>query len=178
MRAVKAFSRWLWRDGRAREDTLAHLTSPNPDADRRHERRALAHEEVALLVQAAVSGPVVLRVTGPDRAALYRAVLGTGFRANELRSLRPEAFDLDGDPPTITVAAAYSKRRRDDMQPIRLDLADALRPWLSSKAPGQPVFGNLTKHTHEPIRSDLERVGIPYRVASGRVADFHALRHT
>jgi integrase len=178
MRAVKAFSRWLWRDGRAREDTLAHLTSPNPDADRRHERRALAHEEVALLVQAAVSGPVVLRVTGPDRAALYRAALGTGFRANELRSLRPEAFDLDGDPPTITVAAAYSKRRRDDMQPIRPDLADALRPWLASKAPGQPVFGNLTKHTNELIRSDLERVGIPYRDASGRVADFHALRHT
>ena len=40
-RAVKGFSRWLWRDGRAREDTLAHLTSQNPDADRRHERRAL-----------------------------------------------------------------------------------------------------------------------------------------
>ena len=72
---------------------------------------------------------------------------GTGFRANELRSLTPESFDLDADPPTVTVQAAYSKRRRDDVQPIRPDLADALRPWLASKAPGQPVFGNLTKHT-------------------------------
>ena len=45
-RAVKGFSRWLWRDGRAREDALAHLTSQNPDADRRHERRALAPEEL------------------------------------------------------------------------------------------------------------------------------------
>ena len=44
MRAVKGFSRWLWRDGRAGKTRLAHLTSPNPDADRRHERRALAAE--------------------------------------------------------------------------------------------------------------------------------------
>jgi integrase len=177
-RAVKGFSKWLWRDGRAREDTLPHLTSPNPDADRRHERRALTPEDLARLIQAAESGPVVLKTTGPDRAALYRVALGTGFRANELRSLRPEAFHLDGDPPTVTVAAAYSKRRRDDVQPIRPELADALRPWLASKAPGRPVFGNLTKHTNILIQSDLARAGIPYRDASDRVADFHALRHS
>jgi hypothetical protein len=41
-RAIKAFSRWLWRDSRVREDALAHLTCPNPDPDRRNERRALA----------------------------------------------------------------------------------------------------------------------------------------
>ena len=117
-------------------------------------------------------------MTGPDRAALYRVAAGTGFRANELRSLTPESFDLDADPPTVTVAAAYSKRRRDDVQPIRPDLADALRPWLASKAPGEPVFGNLTKHTDILIQPDLDAAGIPYRDASGRVADFHALRHS
>jgi integrase len=177
-RAVKGFSKWLWRDGRAREDTLPHLTSPNPDADRRHERRALAPEELARLIQAAETGPVVLKLSGPDRAALYLVALGTGFRANELRSLRPEAVRLGGEPPTITVAAAYSKRRRDDVQPIRPELADALRPWLASKAPGMPVFGNLTKHTNILIQTDLERAGIPYRDDSDRVADFHALRHS
>jgi integrase len=134
-RAVKRFSKWLRRDGRAREDALPHLTSPNPDADRRHERRALAPEELARLIEAAESGPVVLKTTGPDRASLYHVALGTGFRANEPRFLRPEAFQMDGDPPTITVAAAYSKRRRDDVQPIRPELADAMRPWLASKAP-------------------------------------------
>jgi integrase len=146
-RCVKGFSRWLWRDGRAREDTLAHLTSQNPDADRRHERRALIPDELARLIQAAERGGVVLKVSGPDRAALYRVAAGTGFRANELRSLTPESFDLDAETPTVTVKAAYSKRRRDDAQPIRTDLAEALRPWVASKAPGRPVFGNLTKHT-------------------------------
>jgi hypothetical protein len=64
------------------------------------------------------------------------------------------------------------------VQPIRPDLADALRPWLANKTPGAPVFGNLTKHTNILIQSDLARAGIPYRDDSGRVADFHALRHS
>jgi integrase len=178
VRQFKAFSRWLWRDGRIREDTLAHVAPPNPDPDRRHERRALAPEELARMIRAAESGPVLWKLSGPDRAALYLVALGTGFRRNELRSLKPEAFALDGDSPTITVAAAYSKRRRDDVQPIRPDLADALRPWLATRTPGQPVFGKLTKHTAAMIRADLERAGIPYRDDSGRVADFHALRHS
>ena len=177
-RVIKGFSRWLWRDGRVREDALAHLTSLNPDADRRHERRALTPEEQGRLIRAAEAGPVVLKLTGTDRAALYRLALGTGFRANELRSLTPEAFHLDGETPTVTVAAAYSKRRRDDVQPIRPDLAEALRPWLASKAPGRPVFGNLTKHTNLIIQADLKAAGIAYRDGSDRVADFHALRHS
>lgn len=177
-RVTTGFSRWLWRDGRAREHTLAHLTPPNPDPDRRHERRALTPDEAAQLIQAAERGPVVFKLTGPDRAALYRLALGTGFRAAELRSLRPEAIDLDGKPPTVAVNAAYSKRRRDDVQPIRPDLAEALRPWLAAKAPGRPIFGDLTKHTAEMMRHDLEASGVPYVDASGRVADFHSLRHT
>jgi integrase len=177
-RTIKGFSRWLWRDGRVREDKLAHLTSQNPEADRRHERRALTPEEQARLIEAADAGPIVLKMTGRDRAALYRLALGTGFRANELRSLTPEAFDLDADTPTVTVAAAYSKRRRDDVQPIRPDLAEIIHPWLGSKAPGQPIFGNLTKHTNLLIQADLKAAGIDYWDVSDRVADFHSLRHS
>src|SRR4029079_6574406 len=44
--------------------------------------------------------------------------------------------------------------------------------------PGRPVFGDLTKHTAVLIRHDLEAAGLPYRDASGRVADFHARRHS
>ena len=106
---------------------------------------------------------------------LYQLAMGTGFRANELRTLTPEAFDLDGDPPTVTVKAAYSKRRRDDVQPIRTELADALRPWLAARAPGKPLFGKLTKHTADMLRHDLKAAGIPYETDSG-TADFHALQ--
>ena len=178
VRQFKAFSHWLCRDGRIREDSLAHVSPPNTEPDRRHDRRALTPEELSRLIQSAESGPVLWKLSGADRAVLYLVAIGTGFRRNELRSLKPEAFALDTEPPTITVAAAYSKRRRDDVQPIRTDLAEALRPWLASRALGLPVFGKLTKHTAAMIRADLERAGISYRDSMGRVADFHALRHS
>ena len=177
LRAVKQFSRWLWRDGRAREDALAHLTGYNVALDRRHDRRALTDDEVTRLIEAAEQGPVVLGMTGPERAMLYRAALGTGFRANELRSLTPESFDLDAGPPTVTVEAAYSKRRRCDEQPIRGDLADLLRSWLIDKTPGKRVFP-LGDKPAKMLREDLTVAEIRYRDDSGRVADFHSLRHT
>ena len=76
---------------------------------------------------AAESGPVVYKLPGPDRAMLYRVAAVTGFRANELRSLTPESFDLDSDLPAVTVAAAYSKRRRDDRS--ALAPGDGSRAW-------------------------------------------------
>ena len=51
-------------------------------------------------------------------------------------------------------------------------------PGSRPRPPGEPVFGNLTTHTNLLIQSDLARAGIPYRDDSGRVADFHALRHS
>src|SRR5579883_356020 len=139
-RAIKGFSRWLWRDGRARVDTLVHMTSPNPDTDRRRVRRALEPEELVRLLDAAERGPVVYKQAGPDRVMLYQLAMGTGFRANELRTLTPEAFALDADPPTVTARASYSKRRREDVQPIRPELAGALLPWLAARPAGKPVF--------------------------------------
>ncbi|MHC5109681.1 MAG: hypothetical protein ACYTHJ_07370 [Planctomycetota bacterium] len=51
LRAIKQFSRWLHRDGRVREDVLAHLTGFNVATDRRHERRPLSAEELNWLIQ-------------------------------------------------------------------------------------------------------------------------------
>jgi integrase len=119
VRHAKAFSRWLWRDGRTLEDRLAHLAPPaNPESDRRHERRAMTSEEIARLIDAAATGPVVFKMSGRDRSAMYALALGTGFRASEVLSLTPECFDLGADPPTVTCDAAHSKRRRRDSQPI------------------------------------------------------------
>ena len=95
IRAVKAFSRWLWKDGRTREHLLAHLSTSSSEDDRRYVRRALTPEEAARLVEAAEAGPVVMGMSGEDRAMLYLLALGTGFRANkELRPLTPERFAL------------------------------------------------------------------------------------
>jgi len=198
LRAIKQFTRWLWRDGRACEDPLAHLSGFNVQLDRRHDRRALTDDELAWLIQATDQGPTAHGMTGPDRAILYQVAVGTGFRANELRNLTPESFDLDADPPTVTVEAAYSKHRRKDVQPIRRDLADALCPWLIGKPSAQPVFC-IPREAARMLRVDLnaarkawlkearsseqrkkweESDFLAYRNSAGSVADFHALRHT
>jgi integrase len=199
LRAAKQFSRWLWRDGRTRDDPLAHLSGYNSQLDRRHDRRALTDEELARLIKAAEKGPKVRAMTGPERAMLYHLAVGTGFRAKELRSLVPESFDLGADPPTVTVQAAYSKHRRRDVQPIRRDLADLLGPWLAARERGGPVFADMPAKTARMMRADLAAARrkwikearsqqvrkqredshfLAYRDAAGRVADFHALRHT
>jgi len=177
LRAIKQFSRWLWRDGRLREDTLAHLSGYNVKLDRRHDRRALTDDEVTRLIEAAERGPKVGGMTGPERATLYRVALGTGFRANEIRSLMPESFDLNADPPTVTVEAGYSKRRRCDEQPIRTDLAELLRAYLTDKPKNKAAF-RLPDKPGKTLRVDLDTAGIPYRDGAGCVVDFHALRHT
>ena len=175
IRAVKGFSRWLWKDKRAREHHLAHLATSSSAGDRRRVRRTLTPDEAARLIQAAASGPDAIGMTGPDRAMLYMVALGTGFRSNELRTLVPERFHLDDDPPNVVVRAAYAKNGQEATQPIPTALADRLRPWLAFRAPMKPVFEGMTKRTADMIRFDLEAAGIPYETSEG-VVDFHASR--
>ena len=175
--AVKAFTHWACRDGRLQTDPLAHLTKYNAALDKRHSRRALSPTEAQAIIQAAESGPTILGMDGHGRAVLYHTAYGTGFRANELRSLTPENFNLDGEPPTITVRAGFSKHRREDIQPIRHDLADMLRKYLAGKPAGTPVF-DMPEKTYKLMRADCGAAGVAYCDDAGQYADFHAWRHS
>ncbi len=109
---------------------------------------------------------------------LYLTAAYTGFRAGELRSLTPAHFDLISKQPTVTVEAGYSKRRRSDTQPLRVDLAAELLDWLSAKPANQPVWpGTWHNDAAQMIRQDLDAAGLSYTDDSGKVFDFHALRH-
>jgi integrase len=178
-------------------DALAHLSGFNADTDRKYVRRAFDGDELARLIHAAERGRVVLGMRGADRAAAYRIAAGTGFRAAEVSSLTRESFHLDANPPTITVKAAYSKNRRESVQPIRPDLAETLRPWLARKAAGARVCP-LPAKAAAMLRKDLRAARAKWlREASaralrrerwatlfltpfddlGRTLDFHAFRH-
>lgn len=197
--AAKAFVRWLELSGRIKETPRGILAlTPYPvESDRRRVRRALDRGALAKLFDAAESGPTVETrrggrdqlktagtleyLSGPDRAMAYRIAAATGFRANELRSLTPESFALEGDSPAITVRAGFSKRGkrsgRDDVQPIPRGLAAMLRPWLEGRPAGRPVLA-LPERCAKMLRRDLEAAGLPYVDKAGKVVDFHSLRHT
>ncbi len=189
--ALKSFSRWLFRNERVRTDPMMQVAKLNGRTDRRRQRRALSEEEIIRLLDAAERGPTVMGVAGKARALIYRLALGTGLRASELASLTPASFDVD-DPrrATVTVRAAYSKHRRDDVLPMRRDLAVAVADFIEGKPAGEPVLA-VPEKTAKMLREDLLAAGLAREVvdqegrtridasdASGRVLDFHALRHT
>jgi site-specific recombinase XerD len=171
-RALKSFAKWLWSDGRTRENNLVHLALPEVNEFR--VRKALEAWEVAALIEATKTQPRRASIVGPDRSILYAVAGGTGFRVKELSSLTPESFDLDANPPTITCLAEHTKNRRLARQPITSGLADLLRPWLEGKPPGEPVFVVEPTRTAHAIRKDLAAAG----VESADSYDFHCLRHT
>jgi hypothetical protein len=121
--SIKHFSKWLMKNGRSPTDALAVLSRLNADVDIRHARRALTAEAFAALVAAARAGRAFRNLSGSDRAFLYQFASHTGLRAGELTSLTPASFLLHTEPPTVTVEAAYSKHRRKDVLPLRMDMA-------------------------------------------------------
>ena len=178
--AIKCFSRWLFEKERIDRDRLISLSRLNAKTDPRHERRALPEGKLrSILIAAGDSAADFQGLTGPDRLLLYATAMVTGFRAAELASLYPASFELNTDAPTVTVKAAYSKNRRQSVQPLPPDVASALREYLGKRPAGLPVWpGSWHKDAAEMLRVDLAAAGISYRDGEGRVADFHSLRHS
>jgi len=89
-----------------------------------------------------------------------------------------ESFNLDADPPIVTIDATISKHRRRDVLPLLPATAKLIRQHLALRLPGVPAFKvpNST-YTSRMLQHDLRDAGIPYCV-NGRFADFHSLRHT
>jgi integrase len=195
LRAIKAFCGWLVDEGLAQRSPLTHLATMNDRLERRHDRRALSVDEACRLLTATSAGPVRLGMSGPQRTMLYRLAIETGLRAGELASLTSASFDLDGRPPTVTVEAAYSKRRRRDTVLLRAATAEQLRTFLAPIANGERVFANLpVGRLARMFRADLaaarlewlDEASAPrgptdflcYRDVHGGFRDFHSLRHT
>jgi integrase len=200
--AIKAFANWCVQTKRLAANPLQHLRRLNVEVGIRHQRRELTHDELLALIEAARVGKPRIGISGPDRAMLYLVASYTGLRASELASLTRTSFDLDAEPPTVKVAAAYSKHRREDRVPLHCDLLEELRPWLATKPDGRALWGgNWAKHYSavDLIKYDLKHARkkwlleagsladfaereasdfLLYRDHDGRVADFHSLRHT
>jgi integrase len=175
VRAIKQFSTWMVDVGRAASSPVARLKMSSVAGHRKRERRALTLAEFTKLVETAHAGPKRYKLTGPKRAIVYLLARETGFRAAELRSLRRSSFTLDGDRPSVTVAAGYAKNRRQDVLTISSDLAARLRLLVAKLAPNDRVFDLPTK-TAAMLRADLADAEIAYADDDGRVFDFHSLR--
>jgi len=172
---IKQFCKWMVQDGRASESPLQHLKGLNVRTDRRHDRRALEPDEVRRLLEATRAAGQRFGMSGYERALLYRLAVETGLRAEELRTLTVSSFDFENR--VLTIRAAYSKHRRQDVLPLRPDTAAELQSFLAGKLPDVQVF-NMPKKPAKMLRADLAEANIAYVDDAGRYADFHSLRHT
>ena len=105
---------------------------------------------------------------------------------------------MNDDPPAIFLDAKHSKHSKDDLQPIRPDLADLLQVYLKGRPADAKVFKMPVKMAMT-IRDDLRRARAQWiretpdpaerrerrdsyflreTDASGKLVDFHALRNT
>jgi len=180
VQALNTFCNWLVRSRRLSANPIVSVERLNNDVDVRHPRRALSPDEVNSLVESARnSGEIIADLTGEERARVYIVSYMTGLRRKEMASLTPRSFDLDGEPPTLTVQATVSKHRKKDVLPLHRELVAMLREWTQGVRPEEHLFDRLDrKKTWLMVKKDLERVGIPYENEHG-FADFHAAgRHS
>lgn len=190
---ARQFCRWCVENDRMASNPLARLRPVPVETDLRHPRRCPSGEEVGKLF-VHLYGPHVLNdarrggrlkkvqrgycrmrngMDGPARSQGYRVAMGTGLRAGEVRSLSRDSFELDAEPPTVTVEAAYSKHRRRDVLPLPGWLADELRSWFAS---GGGCWEQLpAQHPGDALRRDLEDAGVEYQTSEG-FCDYHSLR--
>jgi len=208
VKTLRQFGNWLVKTRRADVNPFSDVPLLNVRTDRRHDRRPLLPEELSRLVMAAEAGKSIENIPGPDRAMMYVLSAWTGYRKGEIGSLTVRSFDLEGEQPTVTISAVYSKRKQQDTQVLHETVVERLSRWLAEKnpAPEQLLFpvsrkvpGGKERKTAKMMRGDLavaraawikeadsraERLSreasdfLMYESHDGRFADFHANRHT
>jgi len=154
-----SFCNWAVRTGRLLANPLVNVGKADEGADVRRQRRALTEAELVKLLDVArrrplLDGARVLRGPnkgrplatlqpetrerldrlGRERALIYKTLVLTGLRKNELATLTVGQLDLDAEPPFLVLDAADEKNREGSTLPLRSDLAADLRAWLADKA--------------------------------------------
>ena len=174
--AIRAFSKWCWKSGRTRTDSLAGVTGFNAKEDRRHDRRTLGVDELRRLIEVAHTGPPWRKMTGPMRALCYRLAVGTGLRYSEIESITSRVVRLVRQPRDCDGCRRLHEERRTRDAAPSLRPGEDLHAYVASLPPGKPIFPLAPDCGAKMLRPDLERAGIPYVDAGGLVFDFHALR--
>jgi integrase len=201
--SCKAFCRWCVLSERLEADPLARLRRSKGEI--RRQRRALTENELIALLRAARDRPLLeistvrsgrnkgevlafagrpdvrARATrlGQERALIYKVLVLTGLRRNELKALEVRNLTLTGRRPCLVLPGRETKNKETADLPLRADLARDLADWIreAGKAGADRVFV-VPVNLYRILRRDLELAGIAYKDDRGRTIDVHALRHT
>ena len=115
------------RDGRASELASVHLQGLNVKTDRRHDRRARSPDEMRWLLDVTAKAPERYGMTGCGGRCSIAWQWNPACERQSWRSLTRASFNLEGHEPSVTIAAAYAKNRRQDVLPLRPDFVRTTR---------------------------------------------------
>ncbi len=140
--SIKSFSKWLADHHRLMVNPLSMVKKPDPNANRRHERRMLLPDEWRWLESVTLATHKDRNsMTAYERTLLYRLTIQTGLRASEVFEVPRSKLILARGTPHVLCKAAGTKNRKPAKQYIDQALADDLRNHVASKHPTAPVFG-------------------------------------
>ncbi len=184
--ALKQFGAWLVKTGRAHESPFQFMARRVGAAEvQRRLRRPLTDDEVARLVEAARGAGRRGWMTGPERAALWAVMVGTGLRSREAGDLRVRSirWSEPGRAGALELPAAGTKEGRltgrDSLIPLAPDVEATLREHVGGREGRRLVFPQWKPQDGARVlRGDLKLAGIPYQDDAGRFCDVHSLRHT
>jgi len=122
---------------------------------------------------------------GRERALIYKTLLLTGLRKREIASLTIGQLELDCPMPFVILHAADEKNRQGSTIPLRHDLVNDLRGWLSDTQNAamarlgskRPLF-TVPEGLVRILDRDLKAAGINKCDERGRTLDVHALRYS
>jgi integrase len=219
--ALVSFANWCISAGRLTANPFKGVPNANEAVDPRRRRRAMTEAELIRLLDVASRRPLLeaqtvrrgarkgevygnvrdevrseLEATGRERSLVYKTLILTGLRKNELATLTVAQVRFDAPTPFIDLDAADEKSREGNGVVIRADLAGDLQLWLDDKLesiqsdarrcgiaiparlPGNSLVSNVPRGLVRIFDRDLKAAGIAKRDDRGRTLDVHALRTT
>ncbi len=159
--ALRCLCLWAVKRGLLAQNPLQGLAKI--DIRPRVPHRVLTDEEVVKL----------LKVASAQHLLQYETALETGFRVNELRSVRVKELSLFG--PSLYLRADYSKDRKEHHQPITRRLAKKLAAAARGKPPEAPLLDIPSSKASSLFNKDLKAAGIRKKTSDGK-ATWHSLR--
>ncbi|EMI40552.1 tyrosine recombinase XerD [Rhodopirellula sp. SWK7] len=157
LQSIKSFTKWLYEHDRIKRNPLSSVKKPNPEQDRKHERRMMLPDEWRWVESTILQGRIERNsMTAEERLLLYRTAIQTGLRATELAELTRGNLKLDVLAPYITCKAAGTKNKKAAQQFLDTELARDLEEHTARKHPSAPVFGIGSKRElSRTLQADL-----------------------
>jgi len=166
LQSMVSFLNWMERVGRIKTNPLKFVGKIDERGQAKRERRAFTDEELRRLVDG--SGP---------RGVVYHVAARTGLRQGELQQLIWEDVRIDEEVPYVRVRVECAKNKKEERVPLIPEIVEALERYRPANFQSSDlVFSSVPQA--RTVRTDSEKLGIPYQDQFGRYADFHSLRYT